>query len=97
VTARVCVGSLPSSVSQNKFRQPSPTHCKVASVETESSDRCPGLKGVERPASAGLDLSEAESQSAPMQMPSASPVWANGTLPGIMAGKRPAPRPIRSI
>jgi hypothetical protein len=97
VTARVCVGSYPSSVSQDQSRQPSSTHGEVASVEAEFSARCPGLKGADRPAPAGLDLLEVESQPAPMQMPSASPVWADGTLPGIMAGKRPAPRPIRSI
>ncbi len=27
----------------------------------------------------------------PQPAPNARPVWQNGTLPGVMAGKRPAP------
>ena len=96
VTACVCVGSFPSSVSQDQFRQTSSTHGEAASVEAESSDRFRGLEGVDRPALAGLDLVEAESQPIPMQIPISSPVWASGTLPGIMAGKRPAPRATRA-
>jgi hypothetical protein len=96
VTACVCVGSFPSSVSQVQFRQPSSTHGEAASVEAESPDRFRGLKGVDRPALARLDLVEAESPAVPMQMPISSPVWDSGTLPGIMAGKRPAPRPTRA-
>jgi len=32
-----------------------------------------------------------------MQTPAARPVWVNGTLPGLMAGKRPAPKLIVSF
>jgi hypothetical protein len=98
-TVCVCVGDFPSSASQDQLRQPRSTRGEVASVskvEAESSDRFRGLGGLDRPALAELDLVGAESQSALMQTPTARPVWVNGTLPGIMAGKRPAPWPTRS-
>ena len=98
-TVRLCVGNFPSSTPQDQLCMPCSTHGEVASVskvEAESSDRFRGLSGSDRPALAELDLVEVESQPALIQASTATPVWVDGTLSGIMAGKRPAPRPTGS-
>jgi hypothetical protein len=39
----------------------------------------------------------AEPRPAVMDKPTELPVWVNGTLPGVMAGKRPGPKLIVSF
>jgi hypothetical protein len=98
VSARVCAGNLPSNASDEQLCQPRETLAEAASVgkvDAESPDRFRGLGRVDRPALVVLDLVDAESQSALTQTPTARPDWVDGTLPGTMAGKRPAPRPTR--
>jgi hypothetical protein len=95
VSASVYTRNFPSSASEEQLCQLSGTPGEAASksgVDAESPDRFRGLGALDRPALAELDLVEAESQSALMQTPTARPVWVNGTLPGMMAGKRPAPK-----
>jgi hypothetical protein len=98
-TVRLCVGNFPSSTPQDQLCLPRSTVGEVASVskvEAESSDRFWGLGGSGRPVLAELALVETESQPALIQMPTARPAWVDGTLSGIMAGNRPAPRSTRS-
>ena len=82
MTARVCFDNFPSSASQDQPRPPSSTRGGAVS---------------DRPALPALHLVEAESQSALMQALAPRPVWVDGTLAGVMAGKRPARKPTGSI
>jgi len=63
-------------------------------MEAESPDRFRGLGGTCK-----LEVVEPELVAGPrpvlMQMPVERPVWVEGTLPGMMAGKRPSPSTMR--
>jgi len=99
VSASVYAGNLPSSASEEQLCQLSETVSEAASVskvEAESPDRFRGLGGSELAVLAELELGVGGARLAPMETPVERPVWVNGTLPGIMAGKRPAPWPTRS-
>lgn len=90
VSTRVFAGNLPSSASEEQLCRLSGKHGEaalVSTVEAESPDQFRGLGGV--------DLAALEP--ALMQTPVERPVWVNGTLPGVMAGMRPAPRPVTQV
>jgi len=96
MSTRVYVGSLPASVTEHQLRRLYSQHGEVASVSkmgTESPARNRGLGGLALAALVELEPTVAE----PLPAPAEWSVWRNGTLPGIMAGKRPAPRLIGSI
>jgi hypothetical protein len=95
VTARICVGDFPSSASQDELRQPRSTRGEAASVckvEAESPEPVRGLGGFDLAVSGEPELAAAGARLALMETPVERPIWVNGTLPGTMAGKRPAPR-----
>ena len=88
----VFVGNSPSSATGDELWRPRATHGEAASlsmVEAESPVRYRGLGGSNTPALVELEPMVSEPQRAMKKSPAASPVWENGTLPGIMAGKRP--------
>jgi hypothetical protein len=90
---RVVVGNLPSSASEHQLRRLYATHGEAVSVSTmeaESPDRFRGLGGSNPTALVELEPVVALPRPALMQTPAARPVWVNGTLSGLMAGKRPA-------
>ena len=90
---RVVVGNLPSSASEHQLRRLHATHGEAVSVSTmedESPDRFRGLRGSDLSALVEFEPVAAVPRPALMRTPAARPVWANGTLPGPMAGKRPA-------
>ena len=92
-------GNIPSSASEEQLRRVQATYGEVASVSTmegESPDRTRGLVRADMPELVELELAAAGPRPVLMQTPSARPIWVNGTLPGMMAGKRPAPWPTRS-
>jgi len=100
VTALVSIGSFPSSASPDQLRLPRPTRGGAASLDgvaAESLDSPRKLGGFVPSAIAEREPGDAESRSVLMQTPTTRPVWVNGTLPGTMAGKRPAVRPTGSI
>ena len=93
---RVFVGNLPSSASEHQLRRLHATHGEAVSVSTmedESPDRFRGLRGSDLSALVEFEPVAAVPRPALMQTPAARPVWVNGTRPGLMAGKRPAPKP----
>jgi hypothetical protein len=99
MAARVCVGNFPSSASQDQFRQLRSTHGGVALVcktEAESPEPVRGLGGSDLAVLAEPELEAAGARLALVETPVERPIWVNGTLPGTMAGKRPAPRTTRS-
>ena len=99
MTARVCVGIFPSSASQDQLRQPRSAHGEVALVcktEAESPESVRGLGGSDRAVLAELEIEVSEARLALVEIPVERPIWVNGTLPGTMAEKRPAPRPTSS-
>jgi hypothetical protein len=99
VTARICVGDFPSSASQDELRQPRSTRDEAASickVEAESPEPVRGLGGFDLVVLAQPKLAVSGARLALMETPDERPIWVNGTLPGTMAGRRPAPRPSRS-
>ncbi len=97
---RVFVGNLPSSATEDQLRRLRAAHGEVASlsiVEAESPVRYRGLGGADTPVLLELEPVVSEPQRAMKQAAAAWPVWVNGTLPGIMAGKRPALAPTGAI
>jgi hypothetical protein len=98
---RVFAGNLPSSASEHELRQPRATHGEavyVSTVEAESPDRFRGLGGSDPTAVVEPEpVAAVLLRPALMQTPTARPVWVNGTLSGLMAGKRPAPKLIGSF
>lgn len=100
MSASVYAGSHPSSASEEQLRQLGGTSGEAASVsrmEAESPDRFRGLGGSDLTASAERMLVTAGAQPAVMETPVERSVWVSGTLPGLMAGKRPAPKLIGSF
>jgi len=92
-------GNLPSSASEEQLRRVQAKFGEVVSVSTmegESPNRTRGLGRANMPKLVELEFVVTEPRPVPTQTPAAQPVWVNGTLPGMMAGKRPAPWPIRS-
>jgi len=90
---RVSAGNLPSSAYEDRLRRLHVTHggaVSVSTMEAESPDRFRGLGGSYPTALVELEPVAAVPRPALMRTPAARPVWANGTLPGPMAGKRPA-------
>jgi hypothetical protein len=88
MSTRASVGNLPFSAAEDKLHRQSATHGEVASVsvvQDESTDHSRGSGS--HLARVDLDTVVTEPQPAL----DARPVWKNGTLPGVMAGKRPAP------
>lgn len=89
----VRVSGRPLSATGGQFRRHSAAYGEVASagigVEDQSTDRSRELGEAELLALVGLDPEIAEPQ------PAVGPVWWAGTLPGVMAGKRP-PRKLSS-
>jgi hypothetical protein len=90
MSGRVYTGNLPSGFTKNQSRWLPATHGEDASlsdVQDQSNDRSSGLVSSDDLAlvQVGPAVEESRSELA------ASPVWWNGTLPGAMAGKRPAP------
>jgi len=90
------VGYLSFSVTEGPFCQASLTDDAFASaitIEDESPDRFRGLVGGSG-MSATVEWEPVVTASRPVriQTPAGWPVYENGTLPGVMAGKRPAPR-----
>jgi hypothetical protein len=91
---RVFVGNFPSSATEDQLCRLRATRDEAASlsiVEAESPVRYRGLGGADAPALVELEPVVSDPQLAPRQAPAALPVWENGTLPGIMAGRRPSP------
>lgn len=91
---RVFVGSFPSSATEDQLCRPRATHGEPVSfsiiVEAESPVRYRGLGGADAPALVGLEPVVSEPRRALKQAPAALPFWTDGTLPGVMAGRRPA-------
>jgi hypothetical protein len=93
-------GSLPPSVASEQLRRVQAKFGEVMSVSTiegESPNRTRGLGRANMPGLVELEFATTESRPVLMQTPAERPVWVNGTLPGMMAGKRPAPWPTRSL
>jgi len=90
MSVRANAGNLPFGFIKNQPRWLPATQGEDASlsdVQDESNDRSLGLAS-----SADLALVEfGPAVGQPQPGMTASPVWWNGTLPGAMAGKRPAP------
>jgi hypothetical protein len=87
----------PSNASEGQFCRLRATYGEAASlstVEAESPVRYRGLGGLYNPARVELEPVVSEPERATKQSPATFPVWENGTLPGIMAGKRPSPTSI---
>ena len=81
---------LPSSASEHRLRRQQATHGEAVSVSTkedESLDRFRGLGRSDLPVLVGPEPVVAARR----------PVWVNGTRPGSMAGKRPAPKPTGTV
>lgn len=98
-TASICAYDFPSGASQDELCQPRSARGRAPSLnnsEVESSDQFRGLGGSGRTALAELALVEVEPQPDLVQASTATAVWVDGTLSGIMAGKRPARRPTGS-
>ncbi len=86
------VGNLLFCATENLFRRLRATQGEVASVgavQGESTDRTRGFVWSDRPMSVELEPAVAK----PRWARAAGPVWANGTLSGVMAEERPASRP----
>jgi len=97
---RVFVGDFPSSATEDQLRRGRATHGEVASlsiVGAGSPVRYRGLGGSDVPALVEPEPVVSEPQRAMKQAKAAWPVWVNGTLPGVMAGKRPASEPTGPI
>ena len=101
MSKQVSVGVLPLSATEDEFRRMSATHGEVASVSTsveyQSMDRYRDSRGSDLAALVKFEPEVADLKPAPEPPPAAGPVWWAGTLPGVMAGKRPArklPSPI---
>jgi len=91
----VYVGNSPSSATVDQLRRLLAPHSEAASlsvVEAESPVRYRGLGGSDAPTLVELEPVVSEPQRTMKQAPAALPLWTDGTLPGIMAGKRPAPK-----
>jgi len=94
MSTSVYFGCLSFSATEGQFRQPSVSYGTVASVirmEAGSPVRNRGLGGLASAALVELEPAVAEPRPALVRTPSTRPVWSNYTLPGVMAGKRPAP------
>jgi hypothetical protein len=90
MSGRVYTGNLPFGFTKNQPRWLPATQGEDASfseVQDQSNDRYPGLASSDDLALVQVGPAVEESQ----PELAASPVWWNGTLPGAMAGKRPAP------
>jgi hypothetical protein len=95
MSTRVFVGSFPSSATEDQLCRLRTTRGETASlsiVEAESPVRYRGLGGSDAPALVELEPVVSEPQRALKQAPAALPFWTDGTLPGVMAGRRPAPK-----
>ena len=91
VSTRIFAGHLPLNASKGQLCRPAAQNGEAASVgktEAESRDRFRGLAGSSLVVLAELDLAVSEMRQALMQTLIERPIWVNGTLPGVMAGKR---------
>jgi len=89
MSVRIHAGNLPFGFTKNQPRWLPETQGEDASfseVQDQSKDRSPGLESNDL---ALVQVGPAVEE--PQQELAESPVWWNGTLPGAMAGKRPAP------
>ena len=89
-----CLGYVSFSTTEGQFRQPSVSCGAAASViETgvESWVRNRGLGG--SALAALVEPAEGKPHPVLMREPAEQSVWDNDLLPGVMAGKRPAPMP----
>ena len=89
MSVRANAGNIPFGFIKNQPRWLPATHGEDASlseVQDQSKDRSPGLASLDDLAL--VQVGPAVEESRPEL--AASPVWWNGTLPGAMAGKRPA-------
>ena len=99
MSTSVCLGYLSFSTTVGQFRQPSASYGAVASVSkmgAESWARNRGLGGLALAALVELEPAVGEPHPALTWAPAARSVRSNDLLPGVMAGKRPAPRPFAS-
>ncbi len=93
MSKRVNYGNFPANATEDQFRRLRVTHGGVASlsvVEPESPVRYRGLEVADVSALVELEPVVSEPQWAMKQAKSAWRVWMNGTLPGVMARRRPA-------
>ena len=81
---------LPSSASEHRLRRQQATHGEAVSVSTKRNESPDHSRGFQR--SDLAVLIEPEPIVAAPQ-----PIWVNGTRPGSMAGKRPAPKPTGTV
>ena len=91
MSTRVYVGGLPLSATKDQFRELVVPHGEVVPVsitKEEFTNLSQGFGWSGRPVPIELDRVEAHSHLAP----AAIPVWRVGTLAGVMAGRRPAPK-----
>ena len=94
MSTRSYVGNFPFYATEDQFCQPSVSYGTVASVikmEAGSPVRNRGLGGLALAALVELEPAVAEPRPALVRTPPTRPVLSNYTLPGVMAGKRPAP------
>jgi len=99
MSSSVCLGYLSFSTTVGQFRHPSPSYGAVASASkmgAASWVRNRGLGGVALAALAELEPAVAEPHPALMWKPATRSACSNDLLPGVMAGKRPAPKLIGS-
>ena len=98
MSTSVCLGYVSFSSTVGQFRQPSVSYGAVASVSkmgVGSWSRNRGLGGLALAALVGPVPAVGESHPVLTWKPAARSVWNDDLLPGVMAGKRPAPSPIR--
>ena len=96
MSIRVSAGGFPVSATRDQLCRLPATHGEVESVSTSAEDQFTD-RFREFGASVELESEVAEPQPAPTPTPAARPTRWAGTLPGVMAGKRPAPKPIPTI
>jgi hypothetical protein len=97
-----CVGYFSTSATEGQFCQASLSLSRGAvasagTMEDESPDRLRGLGGSRASASVEWEPVAAVPRPFLMQTPAVRPGYLDGTLPGVMAGKRPAARLVGSI
>jgi hypothetical protein len=100
MSTSVCLGYVSFSTTVGQFRQPSMSYGAVASVSqmgVKSWARDRGLGGLALAALDELEPAVGEPHPALTWKPDEWSIWGCDMLPGVMAGKRPAPKSIGSF
>jgi|WetSurMetagenome_2_1015567.scaffolds.fasta_scaffold160779_1 hypothetical protein len=94
MSASIYAGYLSFSAAEGRFGRPSMSYGAfglIGATEDASASRFRGLGGADVSGCVVYEPAGAVPRSVLIQAPAAWPVDMSGTLPGTMAGKRPAP------